>query len=133
MFNLKNSSFKNLFVFFLKYVYDNLVKLELFVECEKFIRLCIEVNIGCKKYDEIYDFYLINYVLERVVYIEEYEYVKKLFENNNVVLINNYRKFGIFDVKKELFIIDFKKVNVLIFKFNKFYNLNDISVIVEYN
>lgn len=131
--NLKNSSFKNLSAFLSKYVYDNSVKLESFVEREKSTRPRTEVNTGCKKYDEIYDFYPINYVPERVVYIEEYEYAKKLPENNNAALINNHRKFGIFDVKKESLIIDSKKVNALTFKFNKLYNLNDISVTTDYN
>nr|WP_233742404.1 hypothetical protein [Mycoplasmopsis agalactiae] len=54
-------------------------------------------------------------------------------ENNNAALINNHRKFGIFDVKKESLIIDSKKVNALTFKFNKLYNLNDISVTAHYN
>nr|WP_307927163.1 hypothetical protein [Mycoplasmopsis bovis] len=48
-------------------------------------------------------------------------------------LINNHRKFGIFDVKKESLIIDSKTVNALTFKFNKLYNLNDISVTAHYN
>ncbi len=86
-----------------------------------------------KKYRDIYDFYPINYVPERIEYIEEHNYAKKLPENNNARLINNHRKFGIFDVKKESLIIDSKTVNALTFKFNKLYNLNDISVTAHYN
>ncbi len=59
--------------------------------------------------------------------------LKNYLENNNARLINNHRKFGIFDVKKESLIIDSKTVNALTFKFNKLYNLNDISVTAHYN
>ncbi len=131
--SLKNSSFKNLSAFLSKYVYDNSVKLESFVKREKATRPRTVVNNGRKKYRDIYDFYPINYVPERVEYIEEHNYAKKLPENNNATLINNHRKFGIFDVKKESLIIDSKTVNALTFKFNKLYNLNDISVTAHYN
>ncbi|MBT1407158.1 hypothetical protein FCM86_04040 [Mycoplasma bovis] len=47
---------------------------------------------------------------------------------NNDSVINKYRKFGIFDVKKETLIIDSKKINALTFKFNNTYSINDISV-----
>nr|WP_307936135.1 hypothetical protein [Mycoplasmopsis bovis] len=52
---------------------------------------------------------------------------------NNTVLINNHRKFGIFDVKKEVLIINSKKINALTFKFNKLYNFDDISVMATLN
>nr|WP_307928500.1 hypothetical protein [Mycoplasmopsis bovis] len=66
-------------------------------------------------------------------YIENYKYAEDLPKINNTVLINNHRKFGIFDVKKEVLIINSKKINALTFKFNKLYNFDDISVMATLN
>ncbi|MCE6056964.1 hypothetical protein MBOVJF4428_00480 [Mycoplasmopsis agalactiae] len=53
---------------------------------------------------------------------------------NNYSVINKYRKFGVFDVKKETLIIDSKNINALTFKFNNTYSINDISVnAIKYN
>nr|WP_307921987.1 hypothetical protein [Mycoplasmopsis bovis] len=52
---------------------------------------------------------------------------------NNQTIINNYRKFGIFDVKRETLLINSNKINALTFKFNKLYSANDITVTSSYS
>lgn len=130
--NLRTNNFKNLSAFLSKDVYENLVKLETFVERERTIRNTMYTEDNNEETYENYDFSSRNYDPLNF-FIDKYEYAKKLPKINNTFLINNHRKFGIFDVKKESLIIDSEKINALTFKFNKLYNFADISVVASYN
>nr|BBJ33041.1 hypothetical protein MBKG4397_2070 [Mycoplasmopsis bovis] len=130
--NLKRSEFKNLSAFLSKDVYENSVKLVSFTKRERAIRLSEYTNDNNEETYKTYDIRPRNYDPWNS-YIENYKYAEDLPKINNTVLINNHRKFGIFDVKKEVLIINSKKINALTFKFNKLYNFDDISVMATLN
>nr|WP_307918657.1 hypothetical protein [Mycoplasmopsis bovis] len=130
--NLKRSEFKNLSAFLSKDVYENSVKLVSFAKRERAIILSEYTNDNNEETYKTYDFRPRNYDPWNS-YIENYKYAEDLPKINNTVLINNHRKFGIFDVKKEVLVINSKKINALTFKFNKLYNFDDISVMATLN
>ncbi|TKA59130.1 hypothetical protein MBOVa_5600 [Mycoplasmopsis bovis 8790] len=70
-------------------------------------------------------------------YVENFVFINNVADLlptiNNQSIINNYRKFGIFDVKRETLLINSNKINALTFKFNKLYSANDITVTASYN
>nr|WP_307908722.1 hypothetical protein [Mycoplasmopsis bovis] len=98
--NLKRSEFKNLSAFLSKDVYENSVKLVSFTKRERAIRLSEYTNDNNEETYKTYDNSPKKLWSSEILYIENYKYAEDLPKINNTVLINNHRKFGIFDVKK---------------------------------
>ncbi|WMX75980.1 Mbov_0186 family lipoprotein [Mycoplasmopsis bovis] len=112
-------------------IYKNLLKLE--SHYSRYLKNFSIFNIIAPHTDASHEF--TNSKVDE--YLGNFKFIKNVANLlptiNNQTIINNYRKFGIFDVKRETLLINSNKINALTFKFNKLYSANDITVTSSYS
>lgn len=128
---IKHSNLRNLSLKISDDIYKNLLKLE--SHYNRYFRNFSINNLIAPDSDASHKF-----TSSKVDdYVGNFEYIKNIANLlptiNNHTIINNYRRFGIFDVKRETLLVNSNKINALTFKFNKSYSTDDIAVTASYS